>query len=50
LSARARVSVPTTISSSAAQTGYSIDGCHAEFAVADARFAVAVPPGSTRSR
>jgi len=26
-------------------TGYSIDGCHAEFAVADARFVIRVPDG-----
>ncbi|HSP39333.1 MAG TPA: zinc-dependent alcohol dehydrogenase [Frankiaceae bacterium] len=34
-----------TLCSAQQNTGYSIDGCHAEYTVADARFAVPVPDG-----
>jgi propanol-preferring alcohol dehydrogenase len=37
-----------TLCPSQQNTGYSIDGTYAEYAVADARFVVPVPGASTR--
>ena len=39
-----------TLCLSQQNTGYSVDGCYAEYFLAEAAFATPVPAGSTRAR